>query len=117
MTAQLFEFTGNPRPRVTQPESAIVLILPVMRIERDAHDLVSRALPARRGRRERIPIKNGDEDLSAPWPDLPPFVPPNCRCSLTPDRYSMADKRIIFDALMAGDFDTYEKVLASYSEG
>lgn len=35
MIAQIFEFTGNPRPRVTQPESAIVLILPVMRIERD----------------------------------------------------------------------------------
>lgn len=31
MSAKLFEFTGNPRPRVTQPAPAVVLILPVMR--------------------------------------------------------------------------------------
>lgn len=35
MSAKLFEFTGNPRPRVTQSESAIVLVLPVVRVEKE----------------------------------------------------------------------------------
>lgn len=35
MSAKLFEFTGNPRPRVTQPKSAIVLVLPAVRVEKE----------------------------------------------------------------------------------
>jgi hypothetical protein len=117
VTAQVIAFSGNPRPRETKAESALVLILPVMRIEREHDDCGDR-----RGRRQRIPIKSGDEDPLRfdSWGELPvtpvPWLhfTPNCRCSLTPDRYSMEDKRRIFDALMSGDFDTYEAILASY---
>lgn len=53
MIAQIFEFTGNPRPRVTQPEPAIVLVLPVVRVEKENDVVDLRYLSIDRGFFER----------------------------------------------------------------
>lgn len=81
MTAQLFEFTGNTRPRVTQPTPAIVLILPVMRIERD-----------------EIAKENAIVDLRylASITEFDDWGPsPMCRCSLVD--YNAAVREIMGD--------------------
>ena len=45
-SAALLKFPGNPRPIAERDESAIIVILPVVRIERDGS-----AAPHRKGRR------------------------------------------------------------------
>lgn len=64
MSAKLFEFPGNPRPRVTQRAPAIVLILPVMRVEKE-NDVV-----------DLYGLRFVD------WGPSPWMSPPNCRCTL-----------------------------------